>query len=142
MKWLLPHIVQRASSHKPCIAVIGHSADAHLYGAERSLLSVIAGIDRDRYEVCAVVPRYSAQYLQAIGRYTDAMEVFPYSWWGRTRLSDAATVSRFADLFRSRCIDLVHVNTITLMDPLLAARQVGVPCIVHARELIDQDDHL
>jgi len=80
--------------------------------------------------------------MQAIGRYTDAIEVFPYSWWNRARRFDAATVSRFADLFRSRSIDLVHVNTITLMDPLLAARQVGIPCIVHARELIDQDDDL
>jgi glycosyltransferase involved in cell wall biosynthesis len=138
----IPHTLRRASSHKPCIAVIGHLADAYLYGAERSLLSILAAIDRDHYDLCAVVPGYNAQYTQAIGRYTDAIEVFPYSWWDRTRPSDAATVSRFADLFRSRSIDLVHVNTITLMDPLLAARQIGVPCLVHARELIDQDDDL
>jgi glycosyltransferase involved in cell wall biosynthesis len=139
---LIPHVLQRASSHKPCIAVIGHSANAHLYGAERSLLSIVASIDRDDYDLCAVVPGYNAQYVQAISRYTGAIEVFPYTWWGRTRLSDAATVSRFAGLFRSRRVDLVHVNTITLLDPLLAARQIGVPCIVHARELVDQDDDL
>ncbi len=28
------------------------------------------------------------------------------------------------------------------MDPLLAARELGVPCIVHAHELIDQDPFL
>src|SRR5215831_13999842 len=120
---LMPHVLPRASPHKPCIAVIGHLADAHLYGAERSLLSILAAIDRDHYDLCAFVPGYDAQYMRAIGRYTDAIEVFPYSWWGRTRLSDAAAVLRFAELFQSRCVDLVHVNTITLMDPLLAARR-------------------
>jgi glycosyltransferase involved in cell wall biosynthesis len=130
------------TSHKPRIAVIGHSAGAYLYGAERSLLSVVAAINRNHYDLCAVLPEHNAEYMQAIGRYTDAIEVFPYSWWSRTRPSNAATVSRFAELFRSRCIDLVHVNTITLIDPLLAARQIGIPCILHARELIDQDDHL
>jgi glycosyltransferase involved in cell wall biosynthesis len=142
MKWPIPHILRRAGSHKPRIAVIGHAADAQLYGAERSLLSVVAAIDRDHYDVCAVVPADNAQYMTAIGRYTDAIDVFPYSWWGRTRPSDAAAIARFADLFRRRSVDLVHVNTITLMDPLLAARQVGIPCVVHARELVDQDDDL
>src|SRR5262249_31408599 len=138
----IARVTRRAGSHKRCIAVIGHSAGAQFYGAERSLLSILAAIDREHYDLCAVVPEDNAQYMQAIGRCADVIEVFPYSWWGRTRPSDAATVSRFADLFRSRCIDLVHVNTIMLMDPLLAARQIGIPCIVHARELIDQDDHL
>jgi len=141
-KWWIPRFRSRRRSRKPRIAVIGHVADAQLYGAERSLLSIVAAIDRARYDVCAVVPGHNAQYMQAIGRYTDAIEVFPYSWWGRARPFDAATVSRFADLFRSRSIDLVHVNTITLMDPLLAARQMHLPCIVHARELIDQDADL
>lgn len=135
-------IAPRTGSHRPRVAVIGHSVNAHLYGAERSLLSVVAAIDRDRYDLCTVIPGYNEEYLQTIGQYTDDIEVFPYSWCSKTRLSDVVTVSRFADLFRSRSIDLVHVNTITLMDPLLAAREIGVPCIVHARELIDQDAHL
>jgi len=141
-QWLTTRLRRRASSPKPRIAVIGHLADPHFYGAERSLLSVAAAIDRARYDLCAVLPTHNAQYVRALGRYTDTVDVFAYSWWGRTRLYDAATVTRFADLFRKRSIDLVHVNTITLMDPLLAARQAGVPCIVHARELVDQDDDL
>ena len=45
-------------------------------------------------------------------------------------------------MFRDGGVDIVHVNTITLIDPLVAARRIGVPSIVHARELIDQDDEL
>ena len=36
----------------------------------------------------------------------------------------------------------VHVNTIMLSDPLIAARRLHVPSIVHARELIDRDPEL
>ncbi|WP_198164637.1 glycosyltransferase family 4 protein [Rhodoplanes sp. Z2-YC6860] len=139
---MLSSILRRASARKPRIAVIGHSAEAYLAGAERSLVSIVAAIDRDRYDVCAVIPATNAEYMQAIGRYTDAIEVFPYSWWSGACPSKPETIARFAEFIRRRSIDLVHVNTITLMDPLLAARQAGIPCIVHARELIDQDDHL
>jgi hypothetical protein len=40
-------------------------------------------------------------------------------------------------VIRARAVDLVHVNTITPMDPPCRA---PIPSIVHARELVDQDD--
>jgi glycosyltransferase involved in cell wall biosynthesis len=135
-------IAHGADSHKPRVAVIGHQAGAQLYGAERSLLSIVAAIDRARYDVVIVLPRGNEDYLRMCGKYTNVIKVFSYRWASGACMTDGATVSRFADLFRNLCIDLVHVNTITLMDPLLAARQTGVPCIVHARELIDQDEKL
>src|SRR5436305_211027 len=121
-------------SHKPRIALVGHRVGEQLFGAERSLLSVIAAIDRSSYEICAVFPGHNESYINAVRRYADEVEVFPYRWWRQEPEWDVATISRFADLFRSRRIDLVHVNTITLLDPLLAARQLNIPSIVHARE--------
>ena len=41
----------------------------------------------------------------------------------------------------TRAPDLVGVNTITLMDPLLAAKRLHVPSI-HARELVSHDEEL
>jgi glycosyltransferase involved in cell wall biosynthesis len=129
--------------HKQRVALIGHAAEPHLFGAERSLVSIIGAIDRAHYEPCVFLPSSSNdQYLRTIEQYTDNLTVFSYSWWSGTRAPDAAAISRFTALFRSQRIDLVHSNTITLIDPLLAARQIGVPCIVHARELIDQDEYL
>jgi glycosyltransferase involved in cell wall biosynthesis len=122
--------------------VVGHAAGAHLYGAERSLLSLLAAIDRTRYDVVCTLPEGNDEYTRAVRQFTDDIAIFPYGWWSRTRPCDPTAISRFAEFFRIRCVDLVHVNTITLMDPLLAARELGVPCIVHARELIDQDPTL
>src|SRR4051812_31138236 len=129
-------------SHKPRLALVGHTISEQLFGAERSLLSVIAAIDRNSYEIFAVLPQYNEGYINAVHQYAAAVEVFPYQWLRQPPEGDVATISRFTDLFRSWRIDLVHVNTITLVAPLLAARQLTIPSIVHARELIDQDDHL
>jgi glycosyltransferase involved in cell wall biosynthesis len=129
-------------SHKPRIALVGHTVSEQLFGAERSLLSVFAAIDRSSYEICAVFPRHNESYMNAVRRYAEHVEVFPYQWLSQPPDGDVATISRFIDLFRSWRIDLVHVNTITLVAPLLAARQLTIPSIVHARELIDQDNHL
>ncbi len=122
--------------------MVGHAAGPQLYGAERSLLSLLAAIDRTRYDVVCTLPASNDEYTRTVRQFTNDIAVFPYSWWSRTRPSDPTAISRFAELFRIHSVDLVHVNTITLMDPLLAARELGVPCIVHARELIDQDPTL
>jgi glycosyltransferase involved in cell wall biosynthesis len=113
-----------------------------LYGAERSLLDVLAAVDRRRFDLTCVLPASNAAYEAAVARHTADIVVFPYTWWHRTRPIDLATVGRFEAVFRDRRADLVHVNTITLRDPLLAARRSGVPTIVHARELIRQDPYL
>lgn len=114
-----------------------------LYGSERSLLSLLAAIDRTRYEVSCILPeRTNEDYLRAVGRYSDNVIVFPYQWWTKRRPYDLETVAHFEDVFQRRQVDLVHVNTITLMDPLVAARRLRIPSIVHARELVDQDGEL
>jgi glycosyltransferase involved in cell wall biosynthesis len=131
-----------AGIRKPHIALIGHLAGTELYGAERSLLSLLAAIDRTRYEVSCILPETNEDYLRAVAKYTENVIVFPYRWWTKTRPYDQETVAHFEDVFQRGQVDLVHVNTITLMDPLVAARRLHVPSIVHARELVDQDEEL
>lgn len=122
--------------------MIGHLAGAMLAGAERSLLDILAAIDRRKYEVCCVLPTRDDAYIEAISRYTHEIEVLDYGWWRGAPHGDPEMVTRFAELFQRKRIDLVHVNTITLLDPLLAARKLGVPSVVHARELIFHNPEL
>jgi glycosyltransferase involved in cell wall biosynthesis len=130
------------AGRKPHIAVVGHWAGDALFGAERSLLGILAAIDPQKYQVSCVLPFDNDAYLRAVGKYTSRITVLPYHWWSKSRPIDDDIVSRFESVFRDGGADIVHVNTITLIDPLVAARRIGVPSIVHARELIDQDDEL
>jgi len=124
------------------VMVVGHQVGPMVFGAERSLLGILAALDTDRYDVCCAFPQADPDYLRAVSRHTRSIAVFPFRWWSKTRPCDPLAVSRFERLFRRQRIDLVHVNTITLLDPLLAARRLGIPTVVHARELIDRDEVL
>jgi len=125
-----------AVPRKARIVLIGHLAGDTLGGSERSLLDVLAAVDRREYDVSCVLPAGNDDYLRAIARHADDISVFPYHWWNGSRHGNSETVSRFAEIFRRVSADIVHVNTITLMDPLLAAKSTGAVSILHARELI------
>src|SRR5436190_24129861 len=85
-----------APPRKPHIAVIGHLAGEHVFGAERSLLSILAAIDRTRYDLSCVLPSGSEAYLRAVREYAGEVIVFPYQWWTLTRPFNPAAVTRFA----------------------------------------------
>jgi glycosyltransferase involved in cell wall biosynthesis len=124
------------------VVVVGHSASPHVFGAERSLVDVLGATDPDAFDVTCVLPADDADYLAEVRRFVDDVVVFPYGWWTSARPVDPVAVERFARLFRRRRADLVHVNTVTLMDPLVAARRLGVPSVLHARELLAADPDL
>jgi len=127
------------SRPKPHIVVVGHLAGAQLFGAERSLLDVLAAVDRRKFELSCVLPGGSDDYLRAVGGHATDVVVFPYGIWDWRRPLRSRATSGFEQVFRRLGANLVHVNTIALRDPLLAARRLGVPSLVHVRELIDRD---
>jgi glycosyltransferase involved in cell wall biosynthesis len=129
-------------SRKPHVVLVGHQLNDAVFGAERSLLDILAAIDQQAFDVSCIFPNDNTSYLNIVARYTNNITVFPYQWWTNTHKVNQETVGRFEDIFSRSAVDLVHVNTITLMDPLIAARSLGIPSIVHARELIDQDIEL
>ena len=130
------------ASAKRCILMVAHSVSEDLYGAERSLLDIIRSIDRDRYDVFCVFPRRVPSYFDLIAPYAKEIIVIDYHWWHWSRPPSEETVAKFTQVIESRRIDFVHVNTIMIIEPLLAARRVGVPCATHAREIITKDVHL
>ena len=131
-----------AVTRKQHVMLVGHLAGRELFGAERSLLDLLECIDKEQYEVSCILPSTNDGYINAIAKFTNNIIVFPYSWWSSAQPVHEGSVSRFAAIFAREHVDLVHVNTITLMDPLLAARRVSIPSIVHARELINEDEQL
>jgi GT2 family glycosyltransferase/glycosyltransferase involved in cell wall biosynthesis len=127
---------------KARVMFVGHLVGDRFFGAERSLIDLLEAPDRTRYEVSCVLPSGNDEYLRAVRRHTDDITIFPYERWKKTEPFDPHAVDCFENLFRRVRPSLVHVNTMTLSDPLLAARRLGVPSIVHARELLDGNEDL
>ena len=124
------------------VLIVGHLLSALLFGSEKSLLEIIAAIDPDKFDVFAVFPERNEQVFAALRSQVQGIAVFDYFWWRQDRPFDEEAVSIFEEICRQRAIDLVHVNTIMLSDPLVAARALGIPAITNARELISRDDEL
>ncbi len=122
--------------------MVGHLLSGTLFGSEKSLLEIIAAIDREKFDVFAVFPERNDQVFAALRFQVQGIAVFDYSWWRIDRRFDEESVSTFEKICRQHAIDLVHANTIMLSDPLLAARRAGIPAITNARELISRDDEL
>ncbi len=136
-----PRFAQPSAARRR-VLVVGHLLSSTLFGSEKSLLEIIAAIDSEKFEVFAVFPERNEEVFTRLRFRVQGIAVLDYFWWRKDRLFEEETVAIFAEICREQAIDLVHVNTIMLSDPLVAARRVGIPAITNARELISQDDEL
>ena len=124
------------------VLVVGHLLGSMLFGSETSLLDIIFAIDPDRFDIFVVFPERNEQVFAALRSQVQGIAVFDYFWWRLDRPPLEETVAAFAAILRRQAIDLVHVNTIMIRDPLVAARRLGLPSITNAREIISQDEEL
>lgn len=130
---------------RPVVLVFAHSADLQIFGAERSLLITLErlanGYGGRRYAPVAVLPSAVNQdYLAAVAARSVAVEILPQVWRHRFRDAPPKTVEAIRSLIREYTAKEVHVNTLVLDAPLIAARQEGCVSVVHVRELPAQDE--
>lgn len=125
------------------VLVCAHVAGEMIFGGERSLLDLLDVLQANGLDAVVSVPGTpSSHYLEALCARSTAVYRVAQSWWRDGQPVDEAVVARFAAVIHGEAVDAVHVNTIMLREPLEAARRMGVPAIVHARELITADEAL
>ena len=121
------------------VLYVHNSAD--LYGASRSLLRLLQGSDRTRFEPVVIIPEdgplrravenlkvkvFVDRSLAIISRYSSWIILMFYRF--------PVSVRRLIKLIREENIDLVHTNTGVILSPGLAAKFAGVPHVWHMRE--------
>ena len=117
-----------------------HSS-AGRYGADRLVLSLASGLDRDRFTPVAVLPERGelAALLEDAGVETVVAdlavlrraELGPRAVWRMARGGDRELEA----LARSRGAALVHSNTSVILSGQRLADRLGVPHVLHVREL-------
>ncbi|RFA28011.1 hypothetical protein CAI21_13935 [Alkalilimnicola ehrlichii] len=134
---------RRALPGKRRILVCGHAAGTTLFGGERSLLDVLDGLIAIGFEPVVSVPQLrNPDYLQALTARSMAVEYIPCPWWDERVPPAEAVVERFVGVIERFRVGAVHVNTIMLREPLLAAQRMHIPGVVHVRELPSHDPAL
>lgn len=124
----------------PTVMLVGHASGDMLYGAERSLVDVARAISELGFNLVVVLPTaVNSSYIQTLRVFALAVVIIPFGWWQRGKIPENATIQHFSRVIDDYRVDLVHVNTLVLDEPLVAARQKGIPSVVHIRELLEHD---
>lgn len=120
---------------RPTVLLCAHAAERQLFGAERCLLDVLDACAVLELNVLVSVPSLvNVDYVSALQARSRGVACIPHIPWQMQSAPCAVAVQRFTELIRSHGIDLVQANTLTLREPLIAARIVGVPAYVHIHE--------
>lgn len=135
---VLPGHRQRDPKAKT-VLVCAHGADKAIYGAERSFLDVVEALSALGMNVVITIPVRNEPYIESLLPFVVSARCFPYPWWREHRGLDEVVIALFQRTMLEESADAVHVNTIMLREPLLAARRLRIPVIVHAREIIQHD---
>jgi glycosyltransferase involved in cell wall biosynthesis len=143
LAWVGGKGLQAPDRGQPCLVVCAHSVAPRLFGAERSLLDVLRGLEQLGVACVVTVPNASHPgYLAELRRHSRAVVVLPYGWWREGVTSPPATRLVFAEVLRGSRARAVYLNTLTLEAPALAARELGLPVVTHVREIPAHDPGL
>jgi glycosyltransferase involved in cell wall biosynthesis len=135
------------------ILYVEGNVDGTIGGSYLSLLFLVSGLDRTRFDPLVVfarenklIPRFHERNVRTLVR-PPARTVRWRGWWGRLcgkALNFARAVVwqplRLAELLRREQVALVHLNnTVRLNHPwMIAAWLARVPCITHERGINDR----
>lgn len=127
----------------PTIMVCAHISGHQLFGGERSLMDVLAAFATMPVNIVLTLPSDNhGDYVDHLRDQCIALYAFAYPQWMDDRPPYAWLTLDFANIILRHGVDVVHANTIVLLEPLVAARMLGRTGVVHARELVTQDDVL
>jgi glycosyltransferase involved in cell wall biosynthesis/GT2 family glycosyltransferase len=131
------------SSELPTVMLCAHISGHHLFGGERSLLDVLDAFSKMPVNVIMTLPSGNNKlYIQEICKRCTGVYVFSYPQWMGNRNAYAWLVATFCDILARHAVDIVHANTIVLLESVVAARRMGRIALIHSRELISLDDPL
>ena len=131
---------REAVKQRPTILLTAHISGHQLFGGERSFLDVLKSLTNLNYNIVVTLPSSNNQaYIEDIKNYSTDIYVINYKQWVDNREHAPQVTIAFCDLIATHAVDLVYANTIVLIEPLKAAKLMGVKSLIHSRELITFD---
>lgn len=125
------------------VLVFGHQAGAAIFGAERSLVTLLDRAAEAGATPSVVLPRLlNADYRDALLARCHRLHLLPYGWRFGGVAPDPRTLERLVGLIRDSGAAELHQNTSVLDAPLRAARMAGIPAVAHVHELPASDPRL
>lgn len=139
-------------SEKRPLKVLFASHGADLGGAERCLLPLVLGLDRERFDPVVVVPR-GGLLVERLKNSGVTVRQTPSRLWAAFNTGTPAKchlfrrdftnrVKRLADLINAEQAQIVVSNSIALLEGAFASRIAGCPHIWNVLEILSRDPGL
>ena len=125
------------------VALFGHAVSETIFGAERSLVDMAKAMSQSDISVTLFLPSCAnTSYIEELREFVNKIVFLPLPWAkGNRKPIEAITQYLESDFLRFD-YDCVYVNTLTLIEPLSAAKKANIPSIMHVRELVEFDKDL
>jgi glycosyltransferase involved in cell wall biosynthesis len=134
--------IPRLSTAKS-VLLCGHASDMQIFGAERSVLDILDALNKLKYNVIVTIPSTkNPDYIEELQRRCTEVIVVPSPLWTQTQTPCSWSIDRFVNIIRTHSIDIVHVNTSMLREPLIAAKQLRARSVVHVHEIPTRGDEI
>lgn len=130
-------------SSKKKVLMVGHLAGAELFGAERSFLDCVEMLFNQGAAIEVILPEAKCpDYINEIQKYVKKIHFIPLAWWHAKRARCETTISLLESVIDEFLPQCVYVNTLTLWEPYVAAKNKNIETITHVRELPEFDTDL
>jgi glycosyltransferase involved in cell wall biosynthesis len=128
---------------KTPVVFVAHLAKSHVFGAERSLLTILDKAIEANILPTLIVPHiYPGPYLDDLLARCCTLHPLPYGWRRARQSPHEQTVTQFIKIFTKSKAVALYQNTLVLDAPIQAAQQINLPTIMHVHELPDSDPDL
>ncbi|MEM5882373.1 MAG: glycoside hydrolase family 99-like domain-containing protein [Candidatus Aenigmatarchaeota archaeon] len=126
------------------ILMVSHVVSPQLYGAERSLLDLLKLYNEiEEFNIYVAVNSISNEdYINQLKEFSCGVFLVDYKQWLGRKIIEIGPLLQFADIIVSYSIDIVYVNTITILEASIAAKKLKVLSVTHVREIISEDKYL
>ena len=125
------------------VLMVAHLAGNELFGAERSFLDCIKMLYQQNADITVILPSgINHRYIREIAGSVSKIYFTPLPWWRRGRTEMVEVTAQISLIITASKTSVVYVNTLTLWEAHLAARQCGVKSVMHVRELPNHDSDL
>ncbi|WP_370134384.1 glycosyltransferase [Alteromonas sp.] len=125
------------------VALFGHAVSETVFGAERSLVDIAEAMQQANISITLFLPSCSnISYIEELKKFVSKIVFLPLPW-ANGREEPIQSIAQYLESDFLHCgYDYVYVNTLTLIEPLSAAKKAGIPSIMHVRELVEFDNDL
>lgn len=125
------------------VLAVAHLAGQELYGAERSFIDCLRMLHRKQNDIHVILPSgINRSYINEVKKYAVKIFFCPLPWWQKGRREFTEITEHIRSIIKCSGTNIMYVNTLTLWEPIIAARKSGLKTIMHVRELPNHDPEL